>query len=113
MIDPMVFAFIIPAIFFGGYASLFLKKGAEKFTLNPKYIMKNITIFIGIFFYGCSMILYIFALKYGELSVVYPLTSFSYILVAILSVKKLKEKMNKFKWLGIIFIILGSFLVVS
>ena len=41
MIDPMVFAFIIPAIFFGGYASLFLKKGAEKFTLNPKYIMKN------------------------------------------------------------------------
>ena len=113
MINPMVFVFIIPAIFFGGYASLFLKKGAEKFTLTPKHILKNINVFVGIFFYGCSMILYIFALKYGDLSVVYPLTSFSYILVAILSVKKLKEKMNKHKWIGIIFIIFGSFLVVS
>ena len=112
MIDPLVFVYIIPAIFFGAYASLFFKKGAKKFTFNLNKIKDNLTVFFGIILYGFSMILYLFALRHGELSIIYPLTSFSYIIVALLSVKKLKEKMNNYKWAGIFIIIIGSILVV-
>ncbi len=112
MIHSLVFIYIAPAIILGAYASLFLKKGSEKFTLNPKKIFDNLYIGIGIFLYICSMAFYILALKHADLSIVYPLTSFSYALVALLSVKHLGEKMNKYKWLGIFFIILGSALIV-
>jgi uncharacterized membrane protein len=61
--------------------------------------------------YGISTIFFILALRIGELSVVYPLTSITYIFITILSVYFLKEKMNQYKWLGILFIIVGVILV--
>ena len=57
--------------------------------------------------YGISTILFIPALKGGELSVLYPFVALAYIWVSLLSVKFLGEKMNKVKWLGIALIILG------
>jgi uncharacterized membrane protein len=52
-------------------------------------------------------LLFIPALKGGDLSVLYPFVALAYIWVSLLSVKFLGEKMNKFKWLGIALIIIG------
>jgi len=111
MIDLKVFIYLIPSIILGSYGSLFLKKGASRFTFNLKKIKNNFTVFIGIFLFGSSAILYTLSLRFGELSVIYPLSSISYIVIALLSIKYLGEKMNKKRWIGIILIIIGSFLV--
>jgi uncharacterized membrane protein len=71
----------------------------------------NRKLMLGVLLYGLSTVFFIMALKLGELSVVYPLTSLSYIFVALLSLYFLKEKMNWYKWTGIGFIILGVILV--
>jgi len=51
--------------------------------------------------------MFIPALKGGDLSILYPFVSVTYVWVALLSVRFLGEKMNKFKWIGIAMIILG------
>ena len=86
---------------------IFLKKGSKQFKLNIKSLMKNTNLIIGVLLYGASTVLFIPALRGGDLSVLYPLVSITYVWVSLLSVKMLNEKMNKFKWLGIALIIIG------
>ena len=95
----------------GSFGPIFLKKGSEKVTHDIKSIIFNKDIFIGLCFYAFGTIIFIPALKGGDLSVIYPLVSTSYIWVAFYSMWLLKEKMNKFKWIGIAFIILGVSLI--
>ena len=61
----------------------------------------------GLFAYGLSTLIYIPALRGGELSVLYPIISLSFALVAILSGFLLGERMNWLKWGGIACIIAG------
>jgi uncharacterized membrane protein len=96
----------------GGYGSLFLKKGSVNFTFNIKEWKNNISVIFGMLLYLSSSVFYLSALKYGELSVVYPLTSLGYVYISFLSINYLDEKMNMKKWAGITLIIIGSFLVV-
>ena len=91
----------------GSFAPIFLKKGAEKNFSKLSYILKNYDLMWGIIFFGAGTILFIPALKGGDLSVLYPLVSLNYVFVALFSRKFLGEKMNKFKWLGILMIIIG------
>ena len=113
MISLVSFLVMIPAVLLGSIASIFLKKGADKFTLDIKKFKDNFLVFFGFFLYICSTVFYLVALKFEKLSVIYPLGSFTYIMVSLLAAKYLKENMTKNKWIGIIFIIIGSFLVVS
>jgi len=55
--------------------------------------------------------IFIPALRGGDLSVLYPFVSLSYIWVMLLSIKMLGEKMTKLKWLGILLIISGVSLI--
>jgi drug/metabolite transporter (DMT)-like permease len=97
----------ILATFVGASGPILLKKGSKKFSLNPLKLIKNYHIVGGFFLYALGTILFIAALRGGELSVLYPLVSVTYIWVAFLSKRFLKEKMNKYKWVGILLIILG------
>lgn len=98
---------VVLAATLGSLGPIYLKKSAETFSLNPKKLIKNRNLLIGLIFYAVGTALFIPALRGGELSVLYPLVSTSYIWVSILSVKFLKERMNLFKWLGIFVIIIG------
>ena len=91
----------------GGFGAIFLKKASDKLSLKLKSIIKNKYLIGGVGFYGLSTIIFIPALKGGELSVLYPFVATVYIWVSLLSIKMLGEKMNKFKWLGILLIIIG------
>jgi drug/metabolite transporter (DMT)-like permease len=110
---------MIVATMIGSVGSLFLKKGSKNFHLNFKKgifsfikgLIYNWNIILGISLYGFGTIIFIYLLRNEELSVLYPLTSLSYIFVTVLSFYVLKEKMNFYKIFGIVCIIGGVILV--
>src|SRR3989344_9299657 len=93
---------VIIASFVGALGPIYFKKGSKDFGLNISKLMKNYNLMIGVFLYGIATIIFIPALKGGELSVLYPLVSLTYIWVSLLSIKLLGEKMNRLKWIGIV-----------
>jgi drug/metabolite transporter (DMT)-like permease len=74
---------------------------------SPIALITNVPLIAGLGTYGVGAILMIVALKHGELSVLYPLISLSYVWVAILSVILFNEAMNPLKLAGIIVIMAG------
>ena len=98
---------VLVATTLGSLGPIFLKKASADFKLHPKHLFRNKNLFIGLFFYGVGTILFIPALRGGELSVLYPLVALAYVWVPLLSIKFLQEKMNKLKWIGIALIIVG------
>jgi uncharacterized membrane protein len=98
---------IIFATFCGGLGGLFLKKSSVSFSFNPFKLIKNGKFVLGVFLYVMGTALFIPALKGNQLSLIYPLTSLSYIWVTFFSALFLKEKINYKKILGIGMIIFG------
>jgi uncharacterized membrane protein len=88
----------------GALGSLNLKIGSNKLTIKS-LINKNIV--LGIVMYGLASVLFIPALKFGDLSVLYPMLALTYVWTVFFSVKFLKEKMNAYKWIGLVLIIIG------
>ncbi len=97
---------VLIASFIASLGSIFLKKGAAKIS-GIKTIITNYSLITGILFYGISTVFFVPALRGGELSVLYPLVSTGYIWTCLLSIKLLGEKMNRYKWISIAFIVLG------
>ena len=93
----------------GAFGAFFLKIGSNK--INSKKdlfnLKKSIFLILGAGLYGISTIPFTFALKFGDLSILYPIVSLSYIWATILSITFLHERVNSFRWMGIAFIILG------
>ena len=98
---------VILATLVGALGPIMLKKASAKKLFSISSLIKNYHLSTGIILYGLGTILFIPALKGGDLSVLYPFVSLIYIWVSLLSVKFLNEKMNKFKWIGIALIIIG------
>jgi drug/metabolite transporter (DMT)-like permease len=108
---------LIPAIiiFFatmiGAVGSLYLKKGAAGVNRNLFQQVKNYKVIFGFFLYFISSVIFIGTLRYGNVSILYPITSVSYIWISLLSIRYLGEVMNKLRWIGIFFIMLGVVLM--
>ena len=91
---------------FGGY---FFKKSTSGFTVVS--IVKSKFLYIGVLLYVSSAILNIIALKYMPLTVVMPMSAIAYVWTMLTSRFILKEKITKFKILGITSIIIGVIVV--
>ncbi|MEM4239782.1 MAG: EamA family transporter [Candidatus Woesearchaeota archaeon] len=109
---------VILGTFIGAGGPILFKKGSATFSLDPRKILKNPLILfrnyyvlLGCLLYSISSFIFIPALRGGELSVLYPLVSLSYIWVSLLSVKFLGERMNLTKITGIALIIIGVSLI--
>lgn len=102
---------VVLATGIGAFGALALKYGANKMTRKDKWSFLNKTLITGVFLYGLSSIFFLTGLKDGDLSVLYPITSLSYIWISLLSIKMLHEKMNFYKWLGIAAILAGVVLI--
>lgn len=98
---------VILATLIGAFGPILLKKASAKKLSKIKSLATNYHLFGGAALYAIGTILFIPALKGGELSVLYPFIALVYIWVSLLSVKFLGEKMNKLKWFGIALIIIG------
>jgi len=70
-------------------------------------IFTNPSIFSGYCLYGIFTVLFVYALRHGELSILYPLISLSYVWVAIIGLVAFHEAMNPPKLVGIAIIMAG------
>ena len=57
--------------------------------------------------YGLNTVLLVFALRDGELSILYPIIALTYVWVTILSVAFFHETMNMFKLAGVAVVVAG------
>ena len=93
---------------FGAAAQIFIKSGANTLTgASPVEMLLTPSVFFGYSLYGISTVLLIIALKNGELSILYPVISLTYVWVTMLSVAIFNESLNVFKVLGVLVIVLG------
>jgi len=67
----------------------------------------NVPLIAGLVLYGIGAAMMVLALQHGELSVLYPVISLSYVWVAILSVVIFHEHLNVYRIAGIAVIIAG------
>ena len=98
---------VIFAAFVGAIGPILLKKAAASDIHINLSALKNKNLVLGILVYGIATIMFFPAVKAGDLSVIYPLVSTTYIWVSLLSMKLLGEKMSKWKWGGIALILIG------
>ena len=98
---------VILATLVGAFGPILLKKASEKRLSKISSLIKNYHLFGGVGLYAIGTILFIPALKGGDLSILYPFVALGYIWVSLLSVKFLGEKMSLLKWMGIGMIIVG------
>jgi len=96
---------VLVACVIGALGGVLLKKEAEKVSFRK--LRLSIHMFFGLCLYGVSTIMFILSLRGNQLSILYPLTSTTYIWISVFSVFFIKEKMNKLKVIGIMLIIAG------
>ena len=88
------------------FSPILLKKASMR-DFNFKSLITNYPLYGAAILYALGIGTFVFALRKGELSVLYPISSLGYIWASLGGVKFLGERMNKFKWIGIFLIILG------
>ena len=92
----------------GAAAQILFKFGLKLMPrFSPLAVLTNLPLMAGLTLYGASTLLLVLALRDGELSLLYPVISLTYALVAILSVVLLGEQMDALKIAGIVVIIAG------
>ena len=112
MTKILVIMLIVLSTITGALTSLFLKKASKKFNFNILKQFKNWNLYGAVLMYVIGTISYIYALSLEKLSIIYPLTSITYIWVYLLSHNILKEKISLRKWFGMTLIIIGILLIV-
>jgi drug/metabolite transporter (DMT)-like permease len=108
-------ALVVGCTFIGAAAQILMKIGARNLPpvsvtailANPLIILSNIALLGGLSSYGLFTLLLIFALRDGELSLIYPVIALTYVWVMFLSVAFFHETMNPFKACGVVVIVLG------
>lgn len=105
--NTLAVVIIIICTIFTSLGQLFLKMGADRLQLTFFGMITNYPLIAGCIFYGLGAVLMIYALKHGDLSLVYPFVSLSFIWVALLSIVFLGESLVLMQWFGIMIIILG------
>ena len=93
------------------FGSYYLKKGADKFNFSIRDQLTNYHLSFGILFFAVSTVFYLVALSNYNLSVIYPISSLSYVWVTMVSSRYLNEEISKYRCAGLTLIVVGVFLV--
>jgi drug/metabolite transporter (DMT)-like permease len=108
-------ALVFCCTFIGAAAQILMKIGAGNLPAvgptvilgNPLIVLKNIALMAGLSLYGLFTLMLIFALRDGELSIIYPVIALNYVWVTFLSLIFFHETLNPMKACGITIIVLG------
>jgi len=101
-------ALVFLCTLFGAAAQVLIKHGANRLASgNPLEMITNIPLVSGYSLYAVSTALLVLALRDGELSILYPVISLTYVWVTILSLRFFHERVNAYKMLGIAIIVAG------
>lgn len=104
---PLAILLVFVMTFLLSIGQIFLKKGANILVFDILALLTNYNLIIGLIIYAFSAFITIYALKYGEVSVLSPVLSLSYIWVALLANLFFAEPLGTFKIIGIFVIFLG------
>ncbi|MBI5393112.1 EamA family transporter [Candidatus Woesearchaeota archaeon] len=107
MTNLLIIAVVIIATVIGACGSLYFKKASDRVTKRFFANFLNADLMKGVALYLISSIIFILALQYEKVSILYPITSLSYIWASLLAIKYLGEKPNTLRWIGIVIIIIG------
>ena len=88
---------------FGGF---YLKLSSKKFKLGFE-ILTNKFLIVGVLFNILSLGLYVYVLRFEELSTLFPLVALNYVWITLMSKYILKEKIGFIRIIGITLIIFG------
>ena len=110
-----MFKLIVTAIIqsaFLAVAQYFMKIGMERvvdYSMSWAYFRSflNWQLGLALILYIIGMVIYMFMLKSYELSVIYPLTSISYVFTMLLAMFFLGEAISAVRWVGVLFVMLG------
>jgi len=105
--SPAAILLVLLCTLLGSAAQVLYKIGAKNLVMDPIRIASNWHLALGLMLYGISALLLVSALRRGELSVLYPIISLSYVWVSLLSIYFFGEHMTPLKWVGIGSIIAG------
>ncbi|MBC8444368.1 EamA family transporter [Candidatus Woesearchaeota archaeon] len=102
---------VIFCTIFTSAGQILWKLGVRNLELSFLGLITNYPLILGFVSYGIGTVLLVVALKYGELSVLYPFIALSFIWVGFMSVAFLGEVMTFLKWIAILLIIGGVSLI--
>ncbi len=98
---------------------LLMKRGMISFGTFPvSQLIVNIIpmflnpwVFVGLVCFGLSSVFWLVVLSRMELSLVYPMVSVAYVIVALLSWYFFRENLSVIRWAGIAVIVMGVVLI--
>ena len=92
----------------GAAAQVLMKTGANQM-VHPGLVgmITNLPLLGGYCLYGLSTLLLVLALREGELSLLYPVIALTYVWVTILSFLIFHDRINPWKLVGIVLIVVG------
>jgi len=105
--NKSVILVVIATLFFT-VAQLLYKVAAESIVYSITGVLFNYWLWFAIFLYSIGTFFFIYGIKEGELSSLYPLISTSFVWVAIISYFAFKESFGLNKFVGIGLIICGA-----
>lgn len=88
-------------------AQILMKIGVAHFSMSLMAIVTNVPLIAGYSLYGVFTLMMVMALREGELSLIYPIISLSYVWVTVLSYFIFHDRINPLKLAGILSIMLG------
>jgi drug/metabolite transporter (DMT)-like permease len=107
------FIIVVCCTFLAAAAQLLIKRGALDLSADATLldaalgIFTDPRLFSGYALYGMFTIGLVYALRHGELSLLYPVIAVSYVWVTIISLVFFKEKMNVLEGSGVLLIVAG------
>jgi drug/metabolite transporter (DMT)-like permease len=104
-VESMVLVMV--ASFFGSFGALFLKTGAGKLHGGIRHLLFNGSLALGVGLFLLSSYFFVLGVRHGELSVLYPIVSLSYIWALAWSRVFLKEPITKNKVYALVLILVG------
>ncbi|MFQ5474618.1 MAG: multidrug transporter [Candidatus Nanoarchaeia archaeon] len=104
---PEAIALVAVCTIFTSLGSLLFKLAMISFRFNLWSILMNYYLWLGIVVYGWGAVLLIFALRGGQLSVLYPIMSLTYIWALIFAFFLLKESISIPEIAGVLIILIG------
>ncbi|GAB4506098.1 MAG: SMR family transporter [Anaerolineales bacterium] len=110
--------FLLAAVALGVAGQMVMKTGMTQVgalnALNLRALARmfsNPYVVLGIFCYALSSIVYLVALSRLPLSFAYPMVGLGYVIVVFLSWLILKEPVSPARWIGVLLICGGAFLI--
>lgn len=97
---------VMSASLIGSFGAVFLKLGAEHMKRGFRHIL-NLQLLIGVSLFLGSSVPYVMGINRGELSVLYPMVSLSYVFAMIWSKVFFKEHITGGKIAAVVLILAG------